>query len=320
MDCTPLDTPSPVELPSELVREVLLSIQISDLCAAFGVAKDWAAASKDDDFWLQVLQRRWPNFTLDAVNWPSARRAMVALKSWHMPLDEEDLVMRRRVRHDPRTALHFSIHSDQARDFVSGLASGFMPRASGIFTFHGEGLTPIHYRHIPADGGCGAHDDDDDESPMCTRSGRPAQRLRMGGRWQWSPDACEWFETSCVRITRGLFAAGGAWDLAEANVEIVEYLHAWPLVPFWRAPLQGARGGGLDAAFWARVHGALLRRNTQLREAFEAVVFDEAPTSARARSATAAAAATRARVRVLGRAGGRLALCRPCAHAAPRRV
>ena len=41
-----------------------------------------------------------------------------------------------------------------------------------------------------------------------------ASGLRLGGSWQWSPDRVEWFPSSTLSISRGVFSLSEEWQLA----------------------------------------------------------------------------------------------------------
>ena len=175
-----------------------------------------------------------------------------------------------------------------------------MPSDDGVFTYHGLGLTPIHYRHSaakpwdieqPAAQGGGDNEDADGSGNLNTNyvsagtrwedglCGGRTRVIRLGGVWEWSPDRVEWFSTSSVDITRGVFARGGSWKLGDANREIVHYLNIWPIQPFWRTSLHVEVAGGIDHEAWSSTHKALVHRNAELLASLEELLYTDSPTT-----------------------------------------
>ena len=132
-----------------------------------------------------------------------------------------------------------------------------------------------------------------DEDVDTTSSGGGA--LLLGGEWEWSVDRVEFFATSTTVVERGLFAQQrGDWQIADANEEIVTFLHHIPLVPFFVKEF-GVRPlhhfsqqqqqltlslQAEDDAFWRSAHSEALEANCEaIPEAFRDAVYSPSPTT-----------------------------------------
>ena len=104
-----------------------------------------------------------------------------------------------------------------------------------------------------------------------------ASELRIGGAWQWSPDRVEWFPSSTLSISRGVFASSGEWQLVETNEEIVNYLDAHPVVPLVRREV--GISVGVDESLWRVAHAGLSRANTHQVELLVDATDADEPTT-----------------------------------------
>ena len=201
-----------------------------------------------------------------------------------------------------------AILTGAARRFLLGIGQGgFFPTHDGIFTYHEEAATPVHYRHRALAETRASHIRDLDsgqvralEEPLLDYH---PHELRVGGCWQWSCDRLEWFGTEQLSPSRGCFGVG--WQLVNTNREIVSFLHQWPLMPLVRresayyAPLTGvseetvatAGRGPLqsaskwpseaeDDALWLTFHKDLcLANGRQVSQCLAGAVTSDEPTT-----------------------------------------
>ena len=112
------------------------------------------------------------------------------------------------------------------------------------------------------------HDQGDDE--LCAFE---ASDLRLGGAWQWSPDRVEWFPSSTLSISRGVFSLAGEWQLVETNEEIVSFLDRHPVVPLLRREVGFSIGA--DEHLWKD----LTRGNARQVEMLAEATFADDPTT-----------------------------------------
>jgi hypothetical protein len=179
------------ELPPELVTSIMTFIPIAAIPQAALVATNWAVAARSEAVWLAVLRRRWDITSLDCfgARFPSWRSLFVALST--LPPPRED-TLSNEERDQLASGEMIELHalSRPARLFLLGIArDGFFPTADGLFTYHEEGATPVHYRHTLSD--------------ACALEEYERGALRLGGEWEWSCDRLEWLPTSTTHISRG---------------------------------------------------------------------------------------------------------------------
>ena len=260
-------------LPPEIALLIVCRCPVSSLRCALSVARDWAAAASYDELWLVILQRRWPEFRLQADGrFTSAKSAFHCLR-----LLGDDAKLYDETRNDsPAPCNHAmrrytqpirfpneyprklsAMNSKTALRFVDGMINGYMPASDGCFTYHEEGATPIHYRHS-------CNDTTFEEGYVL-------------GAWQWSPDRVEWFSCSTLEISRGAFADIG-FKLVDATAEIVEFLAAFPYtLPFFTAPCTPVHDCPLDGAWWRRRLKWCEVQNQVIRNDFELAVYTDEP-------------------------------------------
>jgi len=198
------------------VTAVVTFLPLQELASSSAVCRSWCSATRDDGLWESVVGRQWlfagPG-TLGVHlpgGWREICRCFCTLKLFEwQPLPNVD----------QQTAL--ANMAQPARRFLFGIAHGYVPTSDGLFTYHGHGATPIHYRH-------NAEGDPD----MC----HWGCSLRLGGTWTWSADREVWFATDSCDITSGTFGSGG-WRLVADNMDIVNFLHRWPLIPLIAAEI-----------------------------------------------------------------------------------
>ena len=166
---TDADFPS---LPFEVVMLVVECLPAQAIGAvALGLCHEWAAAARSVNVWATVVRRRWPAVTLEHLGarfsgWRHLFHSLLALRP-PCELSEAD-------RHSLQDGALIELHAlgAAARRFVQSVAqSGFVrrslverhrllllrscadilsaraqvPTADGLFTYHEEGATPIHY-------------------------------------------------------------------------------------------------------------------------------------------------------------------------------
>lgn len=163
-------------LPFEVVVLIVERLPARSIGAVgLGLCHEWAAAARSEHVWAAVVRRRWPDVSLDhfGARFGGWRHLFDTLLTVRPPceLSESD-------RHSLRDGALIELHAlgAAARRFVQGVAqSGFVsrtlvepsppslpsatcadttrglrtrsqvPTADGIFTYHEEGATPIHY-------------------------------------------------------------------------------------------------------------------------------------------------------------------------------
>ena len=199
-----------------------------------------------------------------------------------------------------------AILTGAARRFLLGIGQGgFFPTHDGIFTYHEEAATPVHYRHraLAETRASPMRDLDsgqvmDLEEPLLDYH---PHELRVGGGWEWSCDRIEWFGTEALSPSRGCFGVG--WQLVNTNREIVSFLHQWPLMPLVRresayyAPLTGVSEEALataerrplqstwpteaeDDALWLAFHKDLCLANSrQVSQCLAGAITSDEPTT-----------------------------------------
>jgi hypothetical protein len=211
-------------LPPELVTHVFCHLPIQAMPDGSLVCHAWRTAGAADDVWKAALRRRWDFTSLDTFgarfdSWCAVFHALRQLRPYNLHLLSEE------ARNALTDGALISLHALElpVRRFLLGLAmGGVFPTADGIWTYYEEGATPIHYRHKLS------------EAEAAELEAYDAAKVRLGGRWEWSCDRSEWYESSTTIITRGVFSSEGEWGLVEANLEVVNYLHEFPLVPLVR--------------------------------------------------------------------------------------
>ena len=258
------------ELPSELIVVVLLHLPIRAMRTASLVCRAYCTAARVDDVWKSVLQRRWSLDSLDAFgakfgSWNALFHALRQLKPTR--LNNLSSASRAALRDGALISVHGL--EPPACCFLVGVAmGGLFPTADGLFTHHEDGASPIHYRHSLSAAESAALDEYD------------ASRVRLGGSWEWSCDRAEWFPCSTTSITRGVFSAAGEWDLADSNLEIVDYLHDWPVVPLvLRECALAPNTASDDDAFWCMAHADVCKANEQQVVALGAAIISREPTT-----------------------------------------
>ena len=258
------------ELPPELIVVVLTHLPIRAMGTASLVCRAYCTAAKVDDVWKSLLQRRWALGSLDAfgARFGSWRALFHALRQLKPSLLHSVSSSSAALRDGALISVH-GLEPPACRFLVGVAMGGLFPTADGLFTHHEEGTSPIHYRHSLSAAEWAALDEHD------------ASRVRLGGFWEWSCDRTEWFPCSTASITRGLFSATfGEWELSESNLEIVGYLHDWPVVPLvLRECALTPNTDAIDDAFWRTAHADVRQANEQQVAALGVAICSEEPTT-----------------------------------------
>eukprot|EP00440_Ansanella_granifera_P001446 gb/GFBE01001556.1/.p1 GENE.gb/GFBE01001556.1/~~gb/GFBE01001556.1/.p1 ORF type:complete len:257 (+),score=13.23 gb/GFBE01001556.1/:1-771(+) len=194
-------------LPPDLIADVGRYLSLSSIARLGRACSSWHTVTQCKRLWDSVLRRQWHLGQLGA-QFPGGSREFCRCVCYH-----KDGVWC--PRFDTEQGPVLAAMSPPAEHFLFGIAHGYVPTSDGLFTYHGHGAKPIHYRHNPAK-----------ELPQYTKNGA----VRIGGRWEWSPDRESWFGTETCELTRGRFASRG-WRLVADNVAIVNFLERWPIIP-----------------------------------------------------------------------------------------
>jgi len=210
----------PIFLQEIMVR-ALANLHRGSLAQAIAVCRAWRIVGDSDDLWSAVVMCQW-RFSQKALSvrfsggWREicqtfCKKGTASLASWFSLHEEQQSVLEQM--------------STSAQILLSGLAHGYVPTSDGLFTYHCPGATPVHYRHSVGE----------------VFDSSAAGGLRVGGVWNWSPDRVTWFPTTTCDISRGLLGSSG-WQLVSDNLQIVNFLNCWPLLPLivgdfslWRA-------------------------------------------------------------------------------------
>lgn len=209
----------PLKLIPELVTSVANFLSLWGISKTSSVCRSWRQSVLDERLWTAVFHRQWSIQDPQLLGahfsegWQQICRAFCTVKAhcWQPKPDAEQ-------------SATLGLMSKQAQRFLFGIAHGYVPTSDGLFTFHAHGATPIHYRHTASRAST---------TPFqhhCTSG------LRLSGTWLWSADREFWFATSTCDISQGCFARGG-WRLVADNMDIVNFLDRWPLVPMLASPL-----------------------------------------------------------------------------------
>mmetsp|Transcript_81065 Transcript_81065/g.160661 ORF Transcript_81065/g.160661 Transcript_81065/m.160661 type:complete len:331 (+) Transcript_81065:40-1032(+) len=202
----------------DFIAVVATFSELSTIASASRSNRTWCEATRSDRLWREILHRQWilgegalgPHFV---DGWRDICRCFCTINPgvWRPSPNSEQ-------------QQRLACMSEFSRNFLFGIAHGFVPSEDGFFTYHCSGATPIHYRYEAA-AESGAKDSQN--RPIYMEHGAT---LCTGGSWEWSPDRTTWFPTNTFEITRGRFGTG-RWHLVTDNRDIVFFLEHWPLVP-----------------------------------------------------------------------------------------